>query len=307
VRRSHAVGVVWAAFAVVVAAVVATYSRIAPDRLYGVTGRGFVHGGLSRAVVYVNFPVSLAAVALLAATLPRFSRRKRFAALVAVLLCVPIVSTHVVDQKHLDARWTNAIPAAGVLLALVVTTTTPLYRPERVRGDGVRVAVGALLTLLALPWIAAELGFSFGGTPVLGQVFQTSELRRQPGRPGLHPAVHLGDHHGLECTLLVLTALLLSRTLGAVRRRLPHAVLGLWVSLLIAYGLANVANDAWLEQVVKRGWTAREIPNVLVPAANAGWLAIVLGTLVLWLTCFRPRYPRRTEPTATSSAISPSV
>ena len=306
-RRSHAVGVVWAAFAAVVVAVVATYSRVAPVRLYSVTGRGFVHGGLSRAVVYVNFPVSLAAVALLAATLPRLSRRKRIAALLAVLLCVPIVSTRVLDQTHLDARWTNAIPAAGVLLALVVTTTTPVYRPERVRGDPVRVAVACLLTLLALPWVAAELGFSFAGTPVLGQVFQTSELRREPGRAGLHPAVHLGDHHGLECTLLVLTALLLSRTLGTVRPNLPHALLGFWVSFLIAYGLANVANDAWLEQVVKRGWTRHEVPSVLAPAANAGWLAVVVGTLVLWLTCFRPRYPRRTEPTAASSAISSSV
>ena len=34
---------------------------------------------------------------------------------------------------------------------------------------------------------------------------------------------------------------------------------------MAVYGIANIANDAWFEQVVKRGWTDWAIPNVLRP------------------------------------------
>ena len=47
----------------------------------------------------------------------------------------------------------------------------------------------------------------------------------------------------------------------------------------LAEGLVNAAQDAWTEQVVKRGWTTDAIPNALHPAANAAWLAIVLLAL----------------------------
>ena len=124
---------------------------------------------------------------------------------------------------------------------------------------------------------------------MLGQIFQTQELRWQPGPYVVHPAVHYGDHHGLEATLLVITALLLSRMLGAIRSTGLHAASGFVCALLIAYGLGNIANDFWTEQVVKRYWTTRLLPNVLEPRLNAGWLAIIVGTLVLWLVAFRPR------------------
>src|SRR5262249_5378404 len=55
-RRTRTAIVIWTMFAVVIAAIVVTYSRLAPEGLYNVTGHGFVHGGLSRALVYVNFP-----------------------------------------------------------------------------------------------------------------------------------------------------------------------------------------------------------------------------------------------------------
>jgi len=207
-RRTHTVVVVWGMFAAVVVAIVVTYSRHAPEDLYNVTGRGFVDGGLSRALVYVNFPIGIAAMAML---------------------------------------------------------------------------------VVALPWVAAELGLDFTHVPVLGQIFQTHELRYQPGPYFLHPAVHYGDHHGLEGTLLVITGLLLSRLLGAVRSTRLHAASGFFCALLIAYGLGNIANDFWLEQVVKRGWTRHFLPDVLEPKVNWGWLAILVGALALWLIAFRPR------------------
>ena len=124
---------------------------------------------------------------------------------------------------------------------------------------------------------------------MLGQAFQTDELRHQPGVAGLHPAVHKGFHHGLGGTLLVVSALLLTRLLRPGRM---HAFAAVLLALMTAYGLGNVANDAWLEQAVKRGWTNHEIPSVLYPSANWGWAAIVVLAVVLWGAWFR-RVPAR--------------
>jgi hypothetical protein len=63
--------------------------------------------------------------------------------------------------------------------------------------------------------------------------------------------------------MLALTALGLSR--------LPRPrVLDAYLALMLAYGIGNLVNDDWLEQVVKRGWTNREVPDVLTPGANWG-------------------------------------
>jgi hypothetical protein len=290
-RRTHTVVVIWAMFAAVIVAIVVTYSRLAPEDLYNVTGHGFVHGGLSRALVYVNFPLGVAALAMLVVLADRMSTEKRLAAVAAALLWIPVFSPSVVSESRLDATWWNAIPAAGVALAAALTLTTPAMRPERVRGDPIRIAVAAVLLFAALPWLAAEVGTDFTHVPLLGQIFQTHELRSQPGLYVLHPAVHYGDHHGLEGTLLVITGLLLSRLLGAIRSRKLHAASGFVCALMIAYGLGNIANDFWLEQVAKRGWTHHVLPNVLEPRANVGWLLIVVGALALWFIAFRPRTP----------------
>ena len=282
-RPTHAVIAVWTMFAALLAAIVVTYTRLPPEELYHVVGHGLVDGGLSRAVVYVSFPIGLAAVYLLLGLADRMSRTQRRLAIVAFVLWTPVFSSRVVSQDFLDARWGNVFPAAAVALALVLTLTTPARVPERIRGDRARIAVAAAFLVLALPWIAAELGFDFTGVPVLGQVFQTHELRQQPGDPAFHPAVHYGDHHGLEATLLLITALFGSRLLGAIRGKRLHTAFGLATGVLIAYSVMNIANDAWLEQVAKRGWTSWVIPNVLEPRLSWGWLVILLGGFGLWL------------------------
>lgn len=307
VRTTRAISIVWGMWALVLTALIVTYSRLPPHDLYNVSGHGFVHGGLSRAVVYLNFPLGLAAMILLLAQADRMSRRQRIAAVVALVLWLPVFSPRVLSQSHLDARWVNLVPAVAVAIALVVTLLTPALRPDRVRGDVARVAFGGLIVVVSLPWIAAELGFDFTHVGVLGQIFQTHELRHQPGTPGLHPAVHYGDHHGLEATLLIITVLLTSRMLGAVRGRRLHAAFGFVCGLTIAYGVGNILNDYWTEQVVKRGWTTWAVPNVLEPKASWAWLIVLASGVALWLLLFRPRYPSRTTPPSASSATAPSV
>ena len=56
--------VVWLLFAVVALELVVTYARFDAGELYNVSGSG-VEGGASRLLVFLNFPVALAAIAVL--------------------------------------------------------------------------------------------------------------------------------------------------------------------------------------------------------------------------------------------------
>jgi hypothetical protein len=263
---------VWALFCAVAAIVVVTYSRIDPADLYHVSHSGLA-GGLGRALVFLNYPTALAAIAILALIADRTGPTP--AIFVSAALCLVILVPGVVDEADLDAKWINVVPAAGVVLAFVLTLRADHFSRGEPHGDWIRIAVGAALTILALPWISAELGFYLPGP-----IFLTKDLYQ-----GL-PAVHLGEHHGLESLLLIVSALLLSRQLPRMRRPTPLAV---YLSLMIAYGLGNIANDAWKEQVVKRGWTSWEIPSVLRPGFTWMWGLIIVAGAAIFFTAFQPR------------------
>jgi hypothetical protein len=278
----HVLAVVWALVALDLAIVVVTYSRLAPEHLYHVS-HGGLPGGLGRALVEANFPAALIAVAVLLVVAPR----PRWAALVAAALCLVMVVPGVLTPADLDAKPVNAVPAVGVLLAFLLSLGASPAR-GRPRGDRLRIALAALATLVAAPWIAATLGFYLDGVPLLGWMYQTSEIVSYRGNEP-HPAVHHGIHHGWQGLLLIGTALLLSRL------RLTRAA-EVYLSLLLAYGIANMINDGWLEQIAERGWTSGTFPDVLQPHPNWGWLLVLASTPVIWASWFR-------QPTAT---ISPS-
>jgi hypothetical protein len=203
-----------------------------------------------------------------------------------VVLAAAVFWPGVVTESDLDARPVNAISALGVLGAAVLTIVAARGRrlvwARRQRGDGLRVVVAAVVLLLGLPWIAADLGFSFAGIPILGSLYQTSELRTQPDRLGIHPAVHLGHHHGGDGVLLVLCALLLSRLVRTVPGGIMRPALGAYLALMFCYGVGNLANDFWLEQFVKRGWTDWAIPDVTTPGVNVAWALILVAAAVVW-------------------------
>jgi hypothetical protein len=269
---------IWAAYGIVAAAMLVTYSRVDPTELYHVSGSG-LRAGLSRILVYANFPVALVAAPLgvLAAGRTGGARARGLAA-VAVVLCAVVAVPGVVDQGNLDARWINVVPAAGVALALALELRAP---PARTRAGPWLLAALAALALLSLPWLAAELGFHQGfGVYLAG--------RRWHGGP----AVHLGHHHGLDGAMLAATGLLLLRLSRAL-------VLRAYAALMVAYGLVNMTQDAWTEQVVKRGWSSHQIPSALHPAANGAWLAIVVLAVAIWAVASRRRAiirPWRTAP-----------
>ena len=281
-----AVAAVWAAFGVVAVEIVVTYSRIAPERLYSVSGTG-LRAGLGRALVFLDFPVALAALPLIAIAAERQRRRPvaLVTALAGIALCSVVFWPGVVDQYDLDARPVNALPAAGVALALLLTAAAGLLR------DRIRIHLGAagfalLLGLLALPWLGAELGFHLDGVPGLGSVFLTGKV------VGVRAAVHLGHHHGMDGVLLTLTALLLVPLARRMSVPALRAAVGVYLGLEIAYGLANTAQDAWLEQVAKRGWTTHVIPSVLHPALTLAWLGIAVAAAAFSFLILRPRPAR---------------
>ena len=98
--------------------------------------------------------------------------------------------------------------------------------------------------------------------------------------------MHAGDHHGLVGTLQVVTALVLSRKLAALGPRLRTAV-GAYLALLMLYGLANIANDFWLEQIVKRGVTRWEFPSLITPAVSLNWLILLVLAALAYAFGFR--------------------
>jgi hypothetical protein len=279
--------VVWSVYALVTCAIVVTYSRVPAHELYHVSHSGLA-GGLGRALVFANFSTALVAIAVLAVVFDRLSGRGvRGAAIVAAVLCAAVFWPGVVSQADLDPKPVNALAATGVFLSLVLTALAA-YRDGISRrpwhgSDWLRVGLALPLAFVALPWLAAELGFFLDGVPVLGRIFQTGKhVRDVSGLPAFPPAVHHGHHHGMDGLLLVLSALLLSRVVAEIAPGALRTAATAYLSLMFCYGLGNIANDFWLEQVVKRGWTTWEIPNVLEPRVTVAWAVIVVAAAAIW-------------------------
>jgi hypothetical protein len=217
-------------------------------------------------VTILNYPVALAGIALAA-----IAGGPRLLVSTSICLCAFVAVPGVVDQDDLDARWINALPALGVGLAVGLIVAA--VRREgaafvrSVPGDRLRVALAVVLLVLALPWLAADLGFYFPGDLFLGEEVPAE-------RDPKYAAVHLGFHHGLAGALLALSALVLSRVPAG-------RALRAYVSLMLAYGLALALQDTWNEQLWKRGTTDWQAPDVLRPDLSWGWLAIVVGAVAV--------------------------
>jgi hypothetical protein len=200
----------------------------------------------------------------------------------AVLLCAAVALPGVVEQEDLDAKVVNALPAAGVALAFALTLLAARrgglgrLAPRR-SGDGARIALAAVLLAAAIPWFFAELGF-YAPWPFLAE-----EVRPEPEEPTIR-AVHLGRHHGMDGTLIALTALALSRVIADLRREWLRLALAAYLALMLVYGLANAAQDFWLEQVVKRGWTDERLPTVIRPSLTLDWLVLVAAAAAVYVS-----------------------
>lgn len=275
--------VVWLLFALTAVAVFATYWRIPVNELWKVSQSGLA-GGAGRAFVFLSYSAALAAIAIVAIVADRLEDRRATAlGTAAVVLCATVAIPGVQTKNDLDAKWANLPAVLGVALAVGLTAWAAAKgRPERVvtsaAGDVARLVAGCVALVFAAPYIAAELGFFLDGVPLLGWIFQTGRTITSPPPP--HPAVHHGIHHGWQGLLLILTGLLLTR-LPLNRRVTP------FFALLIAYGFGDILNDGSTEQIVERGWASSPFPDVLRPALNWGWAAVLAGAAVIWLVWLR--------------------
>ena len=287
---------IWLLLGAVGIATTVTYARIPTAELYHVSDTG-IAGGLGRALVYLNFPVGLIAVATLPFVLPRLpaTRGVRAVAIASLVLCAVVAVPGVVDQSDLDAKWINIVPAAGVALAVGLWAWAlrdgigPPDPWERL--DWFRLAVAVVVVFVALPWEFAELGVYVSHVPVIGHLFLGAQIRPSAGvEPTLH-AVHLGRHHGMDGTLCVLSGLALSRVVKDVSGRVLHELGALAVAVLVVYGALNAANDVWDEQVWKRGWTDTMLPSFLRPGLTWGFLILLVGVAVAFAVVRRVSPP----------------
>lgn len=271
--------VVWAGWIATTGATVVTYTRIDPSELYSVSRDG-IDGGLARALVHVNFPIGLVAIALVLVAMGALPRRGWWLAGPAIALCAVTAVPGVVDQGDLDARWINLVPAGGVALALgltgAATRRVGVSFSPRLPGDRLRLLLAAIVLVLSLPWFAAELGFFLPGDVFMGE-------ERFPTDGGqTEAAVHLGEHHGLFGALILVSSVVVSRVRPKERRL--RGWLLVVTAALAGYGAINFAQDLWLEQVVKRGWVEWRIPSALQPGLDPVWLVtIALAGLAWWL------------------------
>lgn len=289
--------VVWLLYALVTGAIFVTYSRVPPTLMYNVSHQG-IAGGASRVLTFSNFSLSFGALAVLGFVIARLlagasARRPIVLAFgaVALVLCLVTALPGVVDQGDLDAKPVNAVPAAGVLLVIGLTVYALRTRgvgqsPAWDNRDRARLIALIALALVALPWMLADLGIYIGDIPPLDRVVMSKQ------HPAIDPtlaAVHLGHHHGLDGAVLAIAALILGRELGRVRPRWLRTTLSWYLALMVAYGIANMLNDGWYEQVVQRGWTTWSVPDMLRPQLSAGWSLLLLGMVLLRFLIFRPR------------------
>ena len=261
----------WALWGLLLLAMLITYTRLDPAQLYHVTRDGLT-GGLSRALVAVNFPVALIAIALVLVALDALPRRAWWWGGPALALSAVTTVPGVVDDQDLDARLINAVPALGVALAVglgIVAGRRARTGVERhLPLDPLRWFLAGAALLLSIPWIFADLG-------VYAPEWVFIMERPIVGSDGVvNPAVHLGHHHGLDGALFVVSAALLSRP--RLRSRGLSIAVTAYVSLLFAYGLVNFGQDVWNEQLWKRGWVDRSIPSAYNPALDPIWLVILL-------------------------------
>ena len=281
------IAAVWLLYLAAAIVMLVTYSRLPARELYHVSGTG-LSGGASRVLVFSNYPIALVAISVLALLWERLSTgAARTAAVAGVVLAAALFWPGVVDQANLDAKAVNALAGVGVLIAIVLTALDARGGTAwsgRQPGDRARLGVAAAALLVGLPWMAADLGLYLDRVPVLGDVFQTSKLPTYIWSQSEKtlPSVHHGHHHGMDGVLLVLTALLLSRVVPAVRNRRLRIGVGLYVALMVSYGIALIANDVWGEQIVKRDWTRWRIPNIIRPDVTIAWGLILLGAVAIY-------------------------
>jgi hypothetical protein len=230
----------------------------------------------------LNFPDAILAIPLALLALDVLGRTRATIALstLAIAACLVTAFPGVFDREDINAKPVNAIPLVGVAITTVLLIHAwprLSWRWTRLSGDPVRLVIGVVLAIGAIPYYFAELGF-----------YAPDPIRADEPTPGEDIAsVHLGSHEGMDGALLAVAALLLTRLTPWFNGRRLAAATSTILALYLAYGVANLIQDDWLEQVVKRGWTDHRIASFVAPQLSVRWLIVIVVGIALELLWFR--------------------
>ena len=70
-----------------------------------------------------------------------------------------------------------------------------------------------------------------------------------------------------------------------------RTALAVYLSVMIPYGVGNMANDGWNEQIVERGWASWQVPDMLRPGLNWAWGLTIIAAAAIYFSSFRARSP----------------
>ena len=270
-----------------------TYRRLPPDTrdatddLYHVSGNGLA-GGLSRVLVELNFPIALVAAPFTLVAMDALPRSTWALAAPAIALSAVVAWPGVVDQDDLDARVVNVIPALGVALAFGLTLAASRRAGRGVAGrlplDAARVGIAAVVLVLSIPWIAAELGvFLPDGVFIMRRVAtrhgRPADRRRPPRAP---PRLRRGARARARCFSR-------GRACGGDTPRACHG--RPYGRSRFAYGIVNLpCRTPGTSSSVKRGTLDWKIPGAILPSLSWIWIAIlVLAALTALALRAEPR------------------
>ena len=291
VRRVPAEVVVVLAMHVAVAiAVLVAYTKTPPGELINVRRTG-LSVGVADAIAYLVFPLGPVTVAVLLIVWAGLGRREAVAgAVVAIALVAVMLLPGVIEAEEVEVALSpQRVIGAACVLALVVVIADQVRRGgvggvrPVTRLDWARLVVVVGVLGCSLPWIAADLTLSLDRVPGLSSVFLTDTvIVGDPTLPGAHPAVHDGHHHGWDGALLLLSAVILSRTVRRVPRVAVREALTALLCVLAVYGGANAVQDFWNEQVVKRGTSDFRFPLFTPPWLGAPSLTLLGITVAVY-------------------------
>ena len=225
----------------------------------------------------LNFPLALGAIALAA-----IAGGPRLLVGAAIALCAVTALPGVVDQDDLDARWINAVPALGVALALGLTVAAVRRDgaafARHARGDRLRIVLGVCSCCWRCRGWPRRPGSTSRAT--------SSWVRRS------RPCATKGSPPCISGFTTARPASCSRWPRSRSRARPASRALAAYLSLMLAYGLANALQDGWNEQLWKRGSVDHHLESVLRPDLSVGWLTILVGAGAIYAFWFRPSRER---------------
>ena len=158
-----------------------------------------------------------------------------------------------------DSIFYTVILIAGIILVLNIEQHLNQSKPLDLKNsvhknynNKIRLSVFLIISFLSLPWIFAAIGIYISDIPVFSLIFigKYSLIKSDT-----NPAVHLGNHHGLEAYLALILVILLSYCLDhPVRFKILayRASMLFFIIFLSLFALVTGLDDFIGEQIIKR-------------------------------------------------------